>query len=42
MHTPRYALQMVTHESAYTTKLYNRRSDQVSLDQVERIVLWLS
>jgi hypothetical protein len=27
------------HESARTTKLYDRRNDQVTLDQVERIVL---
>jgi hypothetical protein len=26
-------------ESARTTKLYDRRNDQVTLDQVERIVL---
>jgi hypothetical protein len=30
---------MAAHESACTTKLYDRRSDQVTLDQVERIVL---
>jgi site-specific recombinase XerD len=34
-----YAQQMAVHESARTTKLYDRRSDQVTLDQVERIVL---
>ncbi len=34
-----YAQQMAAHESARTTKLYDRRSDQVTLDQVERIVL---
>jgi hypothetical protein len=27
------------HESTRTTKLYDRRNDQVTLDQVERIVL---
>jgi len=34
-----YAQQMAVHESARTTKLYDRRNDQVTLDQVERIVL---
>ena len=31
------ARQMANHESARTTGLYDRRSDQVSLDEVERI-----
>jgi hypothetical protein len=30
---------MAAHESARTTKLYDRRSDKVTLDEVERIVL---
>jgi site-specific recombinase XerD len=34
-----YAQQMAAHESARTTKLYDRRNDQVTLDQVEKIVL---
>jgi integrase len=34
-----YAQQMAAHESARTTKPYDRRNDQVTLDQVERIVL---
>jgi site-specific recombinase XerD len=34
-----YAQQMAGHESARTTKLYDRRNDQVTLDQVERIML---
>ena len=34
-----YAQQMAAHESARTTKLYDRRNDQVTLDQVEQIVL---
>jgi hypothetical protein len=34
-----YAQQMAAHESALTTKPYDRRNDQVTLDQVERIVL---
>jgi len=29
--------QMAAHESARTTGLYDRRSDEVSLDEVERI-----
>ena len=32
------AQQMANHESPRTTKLYDRRNDQVSLDEVERIV----
>ena len=31
------AQRMANHESARTTGLYGRRSDQVSLDEVERI-----
>ena len=31
------AQQMANHESARTTGLYDRRLDQVSLDEVERI-----
>jgi integrase len=33
------AQQMANHESARTTGLYDRRMDQVSLDEVERIVI---
>ena len=33
------AQQMANHESARTTGLYDRRQDQVSLDEVERIVI---
>ena len=33
-----YAQQMAAHECARTTKLYDRRNDQVTLDQVERII----
>jgi integrase len=33
------AQQMAAHESARTTGLYDRRSDEISLDEVERIVL---
>jgi integrase len=34
-----YAQQMAAHESARTTKLCDRRNDQVTLDQVDRIIL---
>lgn len=33
------AQQMAAHESARTTSLYDRRSDEVSLDEVERIAI---
>ena len=33
------AQQMANHESARTTGLYDRRTDQVSLDEVERIII---
>jgi site-specific recombinase XerD len=33
------AQQMANHESARTTGLYDRRNDQVGLDEVERIVI---
>ena len=33
------AQQMANHESARTTGLYDRRGDQVNLDEVERIVI---
>jgi hypothetical protein len=32
------AQQMAAHESPRTTKLYDRRSDIVSLDEVEKVV----
>jgi integrase len=34
-----HAQQMAAHASARTTKLYDRRGDAISLDEVERIVL---
>ena len=34
-----HAQQVAAHESARTTKLYDRRNDQVTLDEVERIVI---
>jgi hypothetical protein len=30
---------MAAHESPRTTKLYDRTNDQISLDEVERILL---
>ncbi len=33
------AQQMAAHESPRTTKLYDRTSDQVTLDEIERIIL---
>jgi integrase len=33
------AERMANHESARTTGLYDRRDDQVSLDEVERILI---
>jgi site-specific recombinase XerD len=34
-----HAQQMAAHESARTTKLYDRRNDKVTLDEVEKIIL---
>jgi len=34
------AQRLANHESARTTGLYDRRDDQVSLDEVERILIW--
>ena len=33
------AQQMAAHASARTTKLYDRRSEAITLDEVERIML---
>jgi hypothetical protein len=33
------AQQMAAHESARTTGLYDRRGDEISIDEVERIVI---
>ena len=33
------AQQMANHESAHTTGLYDRRDDEVSLDEVEKTVI---
>lgn len=34
-----HAMQIAAHESARTTKLYDRTSDEVSLDEIERILI---
>jgi len=34
-----HAQKIAAHESARTTKLYDRRGDQVSLDEIERILI---
>jgi integrase/recombinase XerD len=34
-----HAQQMAAHESGRTTKLYDRKNDRVTLDEVERIML---
>jgi integrase/recombinase XerD len=33
------AQQMAAHESARTTGLYDRRRDEISLDEVERVAI---
>ena len=30
---------MATHESPRTTKLYDRRGDEITLDEIERITI---
>src|ERR1044071_5144806 len=37
-----HAQQMAAHESARTTKLYDRRNEKVTPDKIERIVIKLS
>ena len=37
--TLEHAQQIAAHESPRTTRLYDRRADQISLDEVERIVI---
>lgn len=37
--TIEHAQQIAAHESPRTTKLYDRTSDQVSLDEIERIII---
>jgi integrase/recombinase XerD len=38
--TIEHAQEIANHESPKTTKLYDRTSDQITLDEVERIVIW--
>jgi integrase/recombinase XerD len=33
------AQQIANHESPRTTKLYDRRQDEISLDEIERIAI---
>jgi hypothetical protein len=33
---------MVNHASTRTTQLYDRRRDEVSLDEIERIVIYIA
>ncbi len=33
------AQHVANHESPWTTKLYDRRQDEISLDKVERIAI---
>jgi len=33
------AAQMANHASTRTTQLYDRRADEVTLDEVERIII---
>ena len=37
--TLEHAQQIAAHESPRTTKLYDRTSDQITLDEIERIVI---
>ena len=37
--TLEHAQQIAAHESPKTTKLYDRTSDQITLDEIERIVI---
>jgi len=37
--TIEHAQQIAAHESPRTTKLYDRTSDSISLDEIERIVI---
>ncbi len=37
MSTPR---RIANHESLRTTKLYDRTNDAISLDEIERILIW--
>jgi hypothetical protein len=35
------AQQIANHESPRTTKLYDRTNDELSLDEIEKILIWL-
>ncbi len=37
--TREHAQQIAAHESPRTTKLYDRTSDQITLDEIERITI---
>ncbi len=37
--TVEHAQQIANHESPRTTKLYDRTSDAISLDEIERILI---
>jgi integrase/recombinase XerD len=37
--TLEHAQQIAAHESPRTTKLYDRTTDQVSLDEIERMAI---
>ena len=37
--TLEHAQQLANHSSPRTTKLYDRRQDEISLDEVEKIVI---
>jgi integrase/recombinase XerD len=37
--TLEHAQQIAAHESPRTTKLYDRTSDQITLDEIERITI---
>ncbi len=37
--TIEHAQQIANHESPKTTKLYDRTSDQITLDEIERIMI---
>jgi hypothetical protein len=37
--TLKKAAQMANHASTRTTQLYDRRSDEVTLDEVERVLI---
>jgi integrase/recombinase XerD len=37
--TLKRAQQIAAHSSAKTTKLYDRRNDEITLDEIERIVI---